>query len=277
MNAERVHAMLAACLAEPARFERWCSDPAVMDEVLVQSGIDPAEFDLAAIRRFAGFVTKVRHNPLRHSLPSTFRALAATGLEIAVFSDYTARFAELQDAGPVSPEAKTAEFVRFLRGRLDDGDPNHALVLDILRHELAVDPPRDSPPGRRPASPPHGAAPDAIPSVRGLLRIERMTCDPQLALELLAEPEPDLHNLPRGPRIFGYWFREEAGGVEIIELNALSAYVLSLIDGRLTVRDIAHRLAEVADQEVTPSDLLAGLAAPSEIGLVTFSSAANEV
>jgi hypothetical protein len=66
-----------------------------------------------------------------------------------------------------------------------------------------------------------------------------MSCDPREAASLLAQPEPRLDDLPRASHFFGYWFPPDAQAVELVELDASGAYVLSLIDGRRSIPEIA--------------------------------------
>ena len=168
MNASRIHAVIAAGLDNPQLLARWRREP----ELLRDCGVDPREFDLEALWKFAGLTAKVRHNGLRAELPLTFRLMNVAELEIEVFASYASFHAsEGGQRYANNVESRTQYLLAFLERWLDFERREHALVWDMIRYELAltrlsklaVDIP--SPVDESPAQPVARAA--SVPSLRG--------------------------------------------------------------------------------------------------------------
>src|SRR5947209_19627158 len=131
MMASRFHAIIAAGLENPDLLARWNERP----ELLRSYGVDPAAFDLGAIRKFAGLSAKVRHNGLRFHLPLTFRFLSLNGLEIEIFADYALHQAREGKPYASNTEERIVELVHFLLAWLDVNKPEQSLVWDLVRRD----------------------------------------------------------------------------------------------------------------------------------------------
>src|SRR5215471_11221076 len=117
MLARRVHAIMAAGLENPELLARWQQKP----DLLRAYGVDPAAFDLDAIRKFAGLSAKVKHNGLRSELPLTFHFLNVSGLEIEIFGAYALHKARAGTRYAPTTGERIVELVDFLRDWLDFG------------------------------------------------------------------------------------------------------------------------------------------------------------
>ena len=244
MKAARVHSALALALVHPGLLARWRADP----ESLRSLSLDPAQFDLEALWKFAGLTAKVRHSGLRVDLPSTFRLLNVAGLEIEVF----ASFAASRDSGggyAETTEARTDELMDFLGSWLDLERREHALLWDVIRHEVTLASLRElgngavGAPDRSLREPLDGQpSPAALPRLCGTPILHEMCCDPRVLETVLADRAPRLHEVPRGVFHFCYWRPPGAREVRLLQLDELGFYLLSMIDGTQPVRELSMRL-----------------------------------
>lgn len=237
MNAGRVHAIIAAGLANPQMLERWRQQPGLLRGY----GVDPAEFDLDALWKAAGIAVKVRHNGLRGDLPLTFRLLNVTGLEIEVFASYAS---ERRGRYSDSVGARASDFLTFLGHWLDPNRREHAILWDLTRHEWALA-------QLSRAAPP---APDAtqfswseldaasVPCLRGEVTLHVMRSDPRAVAAELHERSPQLHEVALANYRFCYWRVGEEPEIQILELDELGFYLLSLVDGRNSTGELSRKL-----------------------------------
>jgi hypothetical protein len=235
MTARQVHAVIAAGVEDPSLLARWLDEP----ERLRRQGVDPAAFDLIALRKFAGMTVKVRHNGLRHDLPLTFRLLNVTGQEIEVFSAYaTHRAADGAGYAPTT-EGRTRDFMAFLDTWLDRARPEHVMLWDLIRHEHALAQVRRASSASSTKSVAASAA--AVPHVCGAVILHEMQCDPRAVAAALHESRPPFGDIAFETRYVCYW---NAGGdrIRIIDLDAFGYYALSLVDDVRSVADLSEAM-----------------------------------
>ena len=197
----RVHAVLAAAMADPALIERWRRDPAALREI----GIELGELALDKIRHFAGLATKVRHNDLRLEVPKTLKLLDLMGMSIELFAAYAGPAAVLREAGKKSKSDRLRSLVSFLDGWLDRSKPAHALAWDMLRHETAILTLRETPVvGRSVRVRSRRASAGSVPYHRGLLIHHEMNCNPAELEAALAGGACAVAALPRSSHHLAY-------------------------------------------------------------------------
>jgi len=232
MNGRRVHAVLAAGVANPNLVSHWRREP----QLLRRQGLYPRSINLEGLWGFAGLTVKIRHNGLRADLPMTFRLLNVAGLEIEVFASYAAERASAGQQYAATAEARARDLVDFMNRWLDLERPEHSLLWDVVRHERALT--------QLGTSPPHPEAPDrvratltsqSVPRVRGHIVLHEMRCDPRAVVAALRESSPRLPLKPPGTVYFCYWRVGAAPEVRIVELDAFGFYALSFVDGVRTV------------------------------------------
>lgn len=250
MKAERVHAVIAAGLENPRLLARWQQDP----DSLRGCGVEPREFDLEALRKFAGLTAKVRHNGLRADLPLTFRLMNVAGLEIEVFAAYASSRASQGGRYADTTAARAQDLLNFLEHWLDFERHEHALLWDLLRHELALaqlgrlnapadrldEPARDST-AAAPAVRRARRAP-SVPRVCGHVVLHEMRCDPRRVGAMLWEKSPRLCEVELGTFHFCYWRAGGADEIHILQLDELGFYLLTLADGVRTTAEIGRML-----------------------------------
>jgi len=234
MIASRVHAIVAAGLENPELIARWKQEP----ESLRAYGVDPAEFDLDAIWKFAGLSAKVKHNGLRFDLPLTFRFLSVNGLEIEVFGAYAAHKARAGTRYAPIIEGRIVELVDFLRDWLDFDKREHALLWDLIRHETALAQLRKRTPSLKRSHLPH---------IVGDVILHEMTCDPRIVGKLLREKsfEPDV--VERDLVHLCYWNPGDPEEIFILELDELGYHLLSLVDGKRSMADFKRISKKLID------------------------------
>ena len=209
MRADAAQAMVARCRVEP---------------MAVGSGRDVPAGDLPeALRLFRGFIAAIKHNGLRKIAPLTLRLLRACNAEILFFAEIAPAYLELRRKVALPPAALFDHFERSLRTYLPRmGAQARPLVEAVLRHEASI---------WRAATAPRDEPVSAGPRLAPAARIEPYELD---VLGLSAE-------LARGPcdappaaerRRQFIFYQPEGEITRIFEIDALSACVLALVDGR---------------------------------------------
>jgi hypothetical protein len=236
MIASRVHAIMAAGLENPDLLARWNERP----ELLRSYGVDPAAFDLGAIRKFAGLSAKVRHNGLRSYLPLTFRFLSLNGLEIEIFADYALHQAREGKPYAATTEERIVELVHFLSGWLDLNKPEQSLVWDLVRHETALAQLRNLTKSAKKSRSRKVPGAASVPHVAGQIFLHEMNSDPRQLGRLLRQQSINVGDVRQGVVRLGYWNPGDPDEVCILELDELGYHLLSVVDGRKTVADFSR-------------------------------------
>jgi hypothetical protein len=241
MNARRVHAVIAAGLENPELLALWQREP----ELLRNSGVDPDKLDLGALWKFAGLTAKVRHNGLRADLPFTFRLLNVAGLEIDVFASYASFRASEGGRYADTTEARTQDLLIFLEHWLEPDRREHVLLWDLIRHELALT--RLSRESQRPLAPAAArqvmsTTPRAtsVPRLCGDVILHEMRSDPRVVGMALRDKAPRLDGVQLGTFHFCYWRKSGGAEINIIQLDELGYYLLSLSDGKRSAADLSR-------------------------------------
>jgi hypothetical protein len=266
-----VHSLIATCLADPALLAQLSAMREDKESPSDELHINARQLDLEGIRLTAGFITKTRHNPLRRTIPWTLKALKATGLEILVFADYTRPFLARRNQGPLNEGERTRSFVEYLRTWLDLNDANHRLVHDIVSHETLMYEIRQAEMAdqdQKVGS--NSVAEDFIPCVTGLLRINKASCNPQKAIGCLQGETDKLSSLERKDYYFCYWRKDQTPSVQLLEIDLLSAVLLSQINGQRTIREIASNVNNIYGLGVKPGILVEMFQEVAAHGMVNF-------
>jgi len=229
MIASRVHAVMAAGLENPALLARWQQEP----DLLRTYGVDPAEFDLDAIWKFAALSAKVKHNGLRAELPLTFRFLNVNGLEIEVFGAYASHKARAGTHYASTTAERIVELVEFLRDWLDLGKRQHSQLWDLIRHETAL-----AQLQRLTPSPKRSRAPHVV----GEIILHEMNSDPRAIGKLLRQKGFESRRVRRRVTRLCYWNAGDPDEISIIELDELGFNLLSLVDGNRSIADFNRLL-----------------------------------
>jgi hypothetical protein len=229
MLASRVHAIMAAGLENPELLARWQQEP----DLLRSYGVDPAQFDLDAIWKFAGLSAKVKHNGLRAELPLTFRFLNVNGLEIEVFGAYASHKARRGTRYAATTGGRIVELVGFLRDWLDFDKREHSLLWDLIRHETALAGLRKLTPGLKRCRVPH---------VVGEIILHQMSSDPRVIGNLLRQKTFDSRRVRGRVTRLCYWNAGDPDEISIIELDELGFNLLSLVDDKRSIADFNRLL-----------------------------------
>lgn len=266
MNAGQVHAVIAAGLENPTMIARWRQKP----ELLRNCGVDPAEVDLDALWKFAGLTTKVRHNGLRGDLPLTFRLLNIAGLEIEVFASYASFRAMEGKTYATTSEARSQDLLMFLEQWLDADNGAHALLWDLMRHEVTLAQFRKICQSACGVTADHSLAharlrAHSVPRVCGALALHEMRSDPRVTEKLLRKKRPNLGEVSLEKYYFGYWHK--SAELFVLQLDELAFYLLSMIDGKRSTADLSYLIN--ARRRPSP-ELLSALEDLASIGIIAF-------
>lgn len=236
-SARRVHALLAAALADPSLLVQWRRNrPAVRR-------VGAAALDLDQVRLFSGLVTKVRQNDIRYSLPLTFQLMDVFKISIEVFASYAEPASALRKAGKKSRAEKILALFEFLDGWLDHENRDHALIRDIIRHERAL---FDLGDGQAAMT----AQPDNATGARRLsirsvpqrcvsVSHHEMSCNPLELAQMLRSSRCDLASLTRGQFFYVYRWDNRNACVSVDEIDELGFVLVDLADGARSLTEIA--------------------------------------
>jgi hypothetical protein len=245
--------VLTRCLLDAAFLEQFARDGEAALKGCGLSAEDRAQLarlDVERIRRFSGFITKVKHNDLWEHFPYTRLLMRRLGLELEVFTVYRHEHQRLQAEGRQDRWARIDRFLAFLDRHLGElGGPGAAALADVARHErllwevhceLAFRPeaadeaPRVDPERHRPGA--------LVPRPRGALRVGRFTHHPLELIAATAERRLDPERLDPRRRWLAYLVGEkrEGGGreIQVLEVDASAAALLAAIDGERSLGEI---------------------------------------
>lgn len=226
LPADLCHGLIARRVERPlldAREDGGSADTAL-------SGIDVDRLD-----RVAGFVTKVRHNPVRFVLPITLRALTVTGLENDFFTSYAPAFTLARSEG-LSDDDRTRRFAEALRRWLDPDLDDHRLVAGVLAHERTLAELAGAAPLQPPSSDVH-VDPRSRPVLRTEIRSVHLDVDPSRVADVAAG-RGGLLDLDRTPRC--YLYLPTPAGTKVKQVDPAAATVLELADGRRRIEELAR-------------------------------------
>ncbi len=259
MEADRAHAFIARCI----------TDPAFLSAAL--GGAAPAfeRTDVEKLALFAGFITKVKHNPLRTVLPCTFRLLALLGAEIDFFAAYAPAYTAERAEGPLSDERRIELLGRQLETFLAERPPQvRTLLCDVLAHEAAVH--RLGSAADAPAAAADG---DAL-RWRGGAALNRYRVDVGRACAALRARRFDLGaDLVVRDQILLYRRLPAEPEVAFFEVDELTWLLFSLVDGRRSARDVAAAVAALGFDELAPAQVEEFFADAAARGFVTSAAA----
>lgn len=261
MSLARVHAVMAAGVENPRLLEQWREQPAL----LRAHGVDPDAFDLDALGKFAGLSVKVRHNPLRPLLQTSFRLMSVAAIEIALFSAYAAHRSrqELGYANTVS--ARSRDLIEFIGAWIDPDDRVQRLLWDIVRYEDAL---ARLGPWRAQAAEANAVADTAdAPRIRGEIVLLETQCDPQALIAALRANAPDLNAVAPTPRLLCLWRAPGSDEVSTLALDEFGFYLLGQIDGRRAPATLARRLGGGRGMRAAVDEALRTFA---DLGLVSL-------
>jgi len=231
----------------------------------------PAPFEHAQLERlalFAGFITKIKHNPLRTVLPLTFRLLALLDAEIDFFAAYAPAYAEKRAAGALSEERRIALLEQQLDAFAAQRPPQvQALLRGVLAHEATVHRLVTS------EASPGGEAASGI-GWCGRAALGRYRVDVARACEALRARRFafDADVVVRD-QILLYRQLPERGEIAFFEIDELTWLLCSLVDGQRTPRDVAAAVAELGFSSLAPAEVEAFFADAAQRGYVTLGAA----
>lgn len=140
MNPDLAHSIVARCLTDPdfllrahARSRSSGLGEGTAEDMAAELLGDG---ELERLRRFLGFITKVKHNALRRRIPATLGLMGALGIELAFFCDFSSAYVAARREGPLKPR----EHLELMSGALSEflgnqADANAVAVTETFSHE----------------------------------------------------------------------------------------------------------------------------------------------
>lgn len=258
MDSGVVNSILARCLLDSAFLQLLAHDPTAALEGYILDARTHADFlglNIDKVRNFAGFITKVQHNYLWESFRYMRALLRLYKIEIEVFAAYLPIHQRIRADGRVSKNQKIESFLAFLLAYLDSQEGSRYPGLrDILLHEsmlweigIALRSYQSPTPlsdelaivSLRPRQ--FGSV---VPMVRGELRVGHFMYDPRQIIAYLTQGHLALHQLPAQRRCLSYWADSATDQLRILELDDISAALLSQVDGCRSIRTIIRQVTQ---------------------------------
>jgi hypothetical protein len=266
-DADCTHALVARCLTEAMfldnalsiaqsnTLEALASEEGDLTNAIRTLGVS----ELERLALFRGFITKVRNNALRPILPLTFRLLAMSKQEVSFFAAYSCAYTEARSSGPIPIEQQLSSFATHLHLHFQSRRPDlFPWISTVLSHEVLLWQIHASPQGAgalEMIDDTWGKA-DAALAWRGILAVRHYRVDLLAALAALEARHIDLAaGLPERNQLLVYWLPDGVESVFLLEVDALTGIVLSLVDGHRTMEGIAGELRAFAGQDLSTSDV----------------------
>jgi len=271
MNARIVQSIIAAGLQHPDLLSKWQGNPSF----LRNNGIDPAQLDLEALKKFSGLTIKVRHNALRLDFPLSFRLMAISGLDIGIFSAYAVTQSSQGRRYAATSEGRAIDFITFLEQWLDLKTKSHSLLWDLIRHEQAIAQLKrlagkiEMGPLKIGSRMKSRITSRSRPEVQGEIILHAMNSDPQAIESHIFERPPRLEQIKLCSSYRCYWLPPSGDEVQILGLDEFAYHALGMIDGLISVGELSGAFGGAARPSKLFFSLLAELAST---GLLEFKS-----
>jgi len=241
-----MEALIARCLTDPCFLESAIEDPATVSSHLNETLRAAAmQMDFQKLWRFSGFIGKVQHNYLWEHFPMTRKLLWKLSIEHDVFGKY--RKVQLSPShGMLDRPSKVRCFAEFLDGYT--AGAKDLPLRSVFLHERIVWELRTA--GDGPVSQAgesetirtYAEFARRVPAIASNVRVASFVYDP-----LRAAP-----NMRRKRTTLAY-AKDGDGKVRVLIPDALSAVVLSAVDGGLSVRSLVARIRGTGFREIPPS------------------------
>jgi len=240
---QAVETIIARCLIEPG----FLGKPGAANESLAQVDFEPAE--LGKIRRFAGFICKVKHNHLWGLFPATRRLICHYGIELDIFTKYRLEHdPPAFNTGIEAVDDRLISFINFLDAHFSSYGNSYPypMLLEVLRHERFIWETRLVP--TSPAS--QSISSDDLQASRWIdfqrlvvgldpsLRLFGFHYDVQAITAQLEEANLEDEILPGPDRALAYYFDRHSHSVRVVEVDPITTQLLSLINGKRSVRRV---------------------------------------
>jgi len=229
MHHDQAHAVVARLLTDPAALATISArhgDPgsSSVDRSPQAALGEFAEVELAKLRLFQGFITKIKHNPLLPILPLTFKALRKFGVEIEFFARHSPIFLKAQTQGPLPLQTQMNLAADALRATFVDRS-FHPYLCALLKHELTI--------WQVGQTTDTSFLPNRPASVRwrGKFVLQRYQFDIGSIDRFILEPGLGGCEPNPSPTTFAYWRPDIASSVSVFEVDDATALMLAFVDG----------------------------------------------
>jgi hypothetical protein len=269
----QVESLIARCLLDADFLRDAGADPvkAAADRNLSPDASAYLEaLDVARVRQFAGFITKVQHNHLWESTPYTRALLKHYGAEIETFATYHGRHLQLR-ADRASRTEKDDAFFAFLDEYAAARKELRGL-RDILRHErilLELEGLRQGL-AEMPTVVPRTPFATRVPVVRGALRVACFDCHPLEIAATVNRGALASNGVAHWHVTLVYSAQSPTRDLVVLEVDDLTAAVLAAVDGERTIRAVTEHVAGRTATDALVSRLRPVFDAATNAGLLNF-------
>ncbi|MTH36434.1 hypothetical protein GL279_17735 [Paracoccus limosus] len=253
MNPDQAQSVVARCLTDPnfllRAYDRTHSvipgDGTAEDiaaEIL--GGVE-----LERLRRFRGFITKVKHNALRRRIPATLGLMGALGVELSFFCDFSPAYVAARQDGPLGTRRHLDLFSNALSAfLLEQPEETSIPVAETFEHEYQI---FDLSEG------PSVVTETAHVRWRGAMTLSRRSIDVIRICERLALRNFSRDDIVTRPHVLFYWRPEAVESVSIHEVDALTAAVFTALRAGGGPEQTRRVLADVGLSKVDAESLRA--------------------
>ena len=268
-----VESLIARCLVDADFLRDAGADPAkaaANRNLPPDASADLEALDVARVRQFAGFITKVQHNHLWESTPYTRALLKHCGAEIETFASYHGRHLQLR-AQHASRVEKDDAFFAFLDEYAASRNELRGL-RDILRHERILLELERLRPGLAETPPVATRTPFAtrVPVVRGALLVACFDCHPLEIAATISRGALASDGIAQRRVTLAYSAQSPTRHLVILEVDDLTAVVLTAIDGERSVRAVTEHVTGGTATDALVSRLRPVFDAATSAGLLNL-------
>jgi hypothetical protein len=241
----QIQEILSRCLVDPPFLETLATDPdRALAPYLLSAQLlsELRKLDLRRIKTFSGFIGKVQHNHLWDTLPATLILLKRYGIELDLFG----LFRPIQFS--TRAQSRADQLGRFVAFVLDysRAKPQFAALACVVRYEYLASGLKSRAgdsnvtPERLTVTPADLSWPAFqrhIPVLSGVHNLGWFGCDPGQLVNCILDGTFTEY-VGGNSRLFLLKAAADGGGIRCFETDELTALMLSLIDGRRTVRAV---------------------------------------
>ena len=264
MTPDQAQSVVARCLTDPdfllrahERSRSTSHDGQTPEDVA--AGM-LGECELERLRRFRGFITKVKHNALRRHVPATLGLMGALGVELAFFCEFSPAYVAARRDGPL-PTPRHLDLLSVALSDFLAHQPDRIAlpVAETFAHERQL---FDM------ASAPGAAVETEHMAWQGTMALIQKTVDVVRIRDRLGAREFTPSDVEMREHILCYWRPVSGSAVSLFEVDAATAAVLSVLRAAEGPEETLQRLAQSGLSQIGAEDLRATVIAAARRGLV---------
>jgi hypothetical protein len=203
--------------------------------------------DLNAIRKFAAFISKVKHNFLWNDFPITYKLMHVYALEIEIFSDYLPLHHQSKEKPLLDTLSKVNHFIQFLKPYLQNKKgKKYAVLFYALIHEDTIRQLKQTVNTRIPISQTSTITLHSKIAINGAFYLVKLPIPPEDINEWILPAKKIV--FAKTKSIYLYWRRASTLSLEIITLGTETIPILNVLKAESTINSILTKVKTKMDK-----------------------------